>query len=171
MIYELGDKTAEIHKNSLILPNSSLIGDIKISENVSIWFGAVLRADNDKIIIGKNSNIQDNCTLHTDYGFPVIVGERVTVGHNVVLHGCTIENDVIIGMGSILLDGVYVPKNVIVGAGSLISGKTKIEEGTLVLGSPARFVRKLTEEEIVHIQKSAKHYTDKIEIYENIKIK
>ena len=127
--------------------------------------------DNDKIIIGAGSNIQDNSTLHTDYGFPVIVGERVTVGHNVVLHGCTIENDVIIGMGSILLDGSYVPKNVIVGAGSLISAKTKIEEGTLVLGTPARFVRRLTEDEIKHIQNSAKHYVEKIEIYKNAKTK
>lgn len=170
MIYELENKIVKIHENSMILPTASLIGEIEIAENVTIWFGAVLRGDNDKIVIGKDSNIQDNSTLHTDYGFPVILGERVTVGHNVVLHGCTIEDNVIIGMGSILLDGAYIPQNVIVGAGSIVSSKTKIEEGTLVLGSPARFVRKLIEDEIKNIQKSAKHYVEKIEIYKNINI-
>jgi len=168
MIYELGDKKSIIHEKSLILPQTSIIGDVEISENVTIWFGAVLRADNDKIFIGKNSNIQDNSTLHTDYGFPVIIGENVTVGHNVILHGCKLEGDSIIGMSSILLDGAYVPQNVIVGANSLVSSKTKIEEGTLVLGSPARFIRRLSEEEIEHIQKSAKHYTDKIEVYKDM---
>lgn len=168
MIYDLGDKKVKIHENSLVLPQTSLIGDIEIEENVTIWFGAVLRADNDKIFIGKNSNIQDNSTLHTDYGYPVIIGENVTVGHNVILHGCKVEGNAIIGMGSVLLDGAYVPKNVIVGANSLISAKTKIEEGTLMVGSPARFVRKLTDEEIEHIEASAKHYTDKIEVYKNM---
>ena len=168
MIYELGDKKSKIHEMSLILPQTSIIGDVELSENVTIWFGAVLRADNDKIFVGKNSNIQDNSTLHTDYGFPVIIGENVTIGHNVILHGCKLQGDSIIGMGSVLLDGAYVPKNVVIGANSLVSAKTKIEEGTLVLGSPARFVRKLSEEEIEHIQKSAKHYTDKIEVYKNI---
>lgn len=168
MIYEIENKKPIIHKNALILPQTSIIGDVEIYENVSIWFGAVLRGDNDKIYVGKNSNIQDNCTLHTDYGYPVIIGENVTVGHNVILHGCRIEGNAIIGMGSTLLDGVIIPKNVIIGANSLVSSKTKVEEGSLYLGSPARLVRKLTDEEIEKINFSAKHYTDKIEIYKKL---
>lgn len=168
MIYEIENKKPIIHKNALILPQTSIIGDVEIYENVSIWFGAVLRGDNDKIYVGKNSNVQDNCTLHTDYGYPVIIGENVTVGHNVILHGCRIEGNAIIGMGSTLLDGVIIPKNVIIGANSLVSSKTKVEEGSLYLGSPARFVRKLTDEEIEKINFSAKHYTDKIEIYKKL---
>ncbi len=168
MIYEIENKKPIIHKNALILPQTSIIGDVEIYENVSIWFGAVLRGDNDKIYVGKNSNIQDNCTLHTDYGYPIIIGENVTVGHNVILHGCRIEGNAIIGMGSTLLDGVIIPKNVIIGANSLLSSKTKVEEGSLYLGSPARFVRKLTDEEIEKIGFSAKHYTDKIEIYKKL---
>ena len=168
MIYEIENKKPIIHKNALILPQTSIIGDVEIAENVSIWFGAVLRGDNDKIYIGKDSNVQDNCTLHTDYGYPVIIGENVTVGHNVILHGCRIEGNAIIGMGSTLLDGVIIPKNVIIGANSLVSSKTKVEEGSLYLGSPARLVRKLTDEEIEKINFSAKHYTDKIEIYKKL---
>lgn len=168
MIYEIKNKKPIIHKEALVLPQTSIIGDVEIHENVSIWFGAVLRGDNDKIYVGKDSNIQDNCTLHTDYGYPVIIGEKVTVGHNVILHGCKIEGNAIIGMGSIILDGAYLPSNVIIGANSLVSSKTKVEEGSLYLGSPARFVRKLTDEEIENITLSAKHYSDKIETYKNI---
>lgn len=168
MIYEIENKKPIIHKNALILPQTSIIGHVEIHENVSIWFGAVLRGDNDKIYVGKDSNIQDNCTLHTDYGYPVIIGENVTVGHNVILHGCKIEGNAIIGMGSTLLDGSVIPKNVIIGANSLVSSKTKVEEGSLYIGSPARFVRKLTDEEIEKIGLSAKHYTDKIEIYKKL---
>lgn len=165
MIYSLGNKKSIIDKSSYITESSNLIGDIIIEENSSIWFCAVLRADNDRITVGKNSNIQDNCTVHTDYDFPVIIGDRVTVGHNAVLHGCTIKDDVIIGMGSVVLDGSYIPSNVIVGAGSLVTSKSNIEEGTLVLGSPAKSVRKLKETEYKLIENSYKHYVEKINIY------
>ena len=165
MIYSLGEKKTLLNETSYISEGTHLVGDIAVNDNVSIWFGAVLRADNDRIRIGKNSNIQDNCTVHTDYGFPVIIGERVTVGHNVVLHGCNISDDVIIGMGSIVLDGSNIPSNVIVGAGSIITSKSIIEEGTLVLGSPAKSVRKLKDEDYKLIENSYKHYVEKISIY------
>lgn len=165
MVYSLGNKTPIIDKESYITESSNLVGDIVIGKNSSIWFGAVLRADNDRITVGENSNIQDNCTVHTDYSFPVIIGKRVTIGHNVVLHGCTIKDDVIIGMGSVLLDGSYIPSNVIVGAGSLVTAKSVIEEGTLVLGSPAKSVRKIKETEYQLIENSYKHYVEKISIY------
>lgn len=165
MIYSLGNKKTIMDKNSYIAEEASLIGDIDISENASVWFGAVLRADNDKIILGKNSNIQDNSTVHTDNNYPVIIGENVTIGHNVILHGCTISDNSLVGMGSIILDGSFVPKNVIIGAGSLITAKTKIEEGTLVMGKPAKFVRKLNENDYKLIENSYKHYIEKISIY------
>jgi len=139
MIYSLGDKKTLLSETSYISEGTHLIGDIAINDNVSIWFGAVLRADNDRISIGKNSNIQDNCTVHTD--------------------------DVIIGMGSTVLDGSKIPSNVIVGAGSLITSKSTIEEGTLVLGSPAKSIRKLKDEDYKLIENSYKHYVEKISIY------
>lgn len=165
MIYNLGDKRVKIKQDSFIAEESQIIGDVEICENVTIWFGAVLRADNDRIFVGKNSNIQDNCTLHTDYNFPVIIGERVTVGHNVVLHGSQIGNDVLVGMGSVILDGCSIPSNVIIGAGSLVTAKSQIEEGTLVLGSPAKSVRKLNKEDFKSIENSYEHYVEKIKIY------
>lgn len=165
MIYSLGEKKTIANEKCYITEEATLVGDIEIFENASIWFGAVLRADNDKIVLGKNSNIQDNSTIHTDYNYPVIIGENVTVGHNVILHGCTISDNTLVGMGSVILDGSIIPKNVIIGAGSLITAKTKIEEGTLVVGRPAKFVRKLDENDYKLIENSYKHYIDKISIY------
>lgn len=118
----------------------------------------VLRGDVEKIIIGKNSNVQDNSTLHTDFGLPCIVGENVTVGHNVILHSCEIGDNVIVGMGSTVLNGTKIAPNCLIGAGSLVTHKIPYEKGVLILGSPAKIVRKLTDEEIEHIQKNADHY-------------
>ena len=112
----------------------------------------------EKIIIGKNSNVQDNSTLHTDFGLPCIVGENVTVGHNVILHSCEIGDNVIVGMGSAVLNGSKIAPNCLIGAGSLVTHKIPYEKGVLILGSPAKIVRKLTDEEIEHIQKNADHY-------------
>ena len=112
----------------------------------------------EKIIIGKNSNVQDNSTLHTDFGLPCIVGENVTVGHNVILHSCEIGDNVIVGMGSTVLNGTKIAPNCLIGAGSLVTHKIPYEKGVLILGSPAKIVRKLTDEEIEHIQKNADHY-------------
>ena len=112
----------------------------------------------EKITIGKNSNVQDNSTLHTDFGLPCVVGENVTVGHNVILHSCEIGDNVIVGMGSTVLNGSKIAPNCLIGAGSLVTHKIPYEKGVLILGSPAKIVRKLTDEEIEHIQKNADHY-------------
>lgn len=112
----------------------------------------------EKITIGKNSNVQDNSTLHTDFGLPCIVGENVTVGHNVILHSCEIGDNVIVGMGSTVLNGTKIAPNCLIGAGSLVTHKIPYEKGVLILGNPAKIVRKLTDEEIEHIQKNADHY-------------
>ena len=112
----------------------------------------------EKITIGKNSNVQDNSTLHTDFGLPCVVGENVTVGHNVILHSCEIGDNVIVGMGSAVLNGSKIAPNCLIGAGSLVTHKIPYEKGVLILGSPAKIVRKLTDEEMEHIQKNADHY-------------
>lgn len=165
MILELDNIKPKIHENTFIANSADIIGNVEIFENVSIWFGAVLRGDVEKIVIGKNSNIQDNSTVHTDFGIPCIIGENVTVGHNVVLHSCNISDNVIIGMGSTILNGAKIAKNCLVGANSLVTHKLEYEEGMLILGNPAKIVRILTDEEIEHIVKNANHYVENAKRY------
>ena len=133
-------------------------GDVKVEENVSIWFGARLRADMNKIVIGANSNIQENAVVHVDIESPVIIGENVTIGHSAIIHGCNISNNVLVGMGSIILNNAKISKNSIVGAGALVTQGKEFEEGVLILGNPAKAVRKLSEEEIKSIKRSADNY-------------
>ena len=165
MILELDNIKPKIHENTFIANSADIIGNVEIFENVSIWFGAVLRGDVEKIIVGKNSNIQDNSTVHTDFGIPCIIGENVTVGHNVVLHSCNISDNVIVGMGSTILNGAKIAKNCLVGANSLVTHKLEYEEGMLILGNPAKIVRMLTDEEIEHIIKNANHYVENAKRY------
>ncbi len=165
MILKLDNIKPKIHENTFIANSADIIGNVEIFENVSIWFGAVLRGDVEKIVIGKNSNIQDNSTVHTDFGIPCIIGENVTVGHNVVLHSCNISDNVIIGMGSTILNGAKIAKNCLVGANSLVTHKLEYEEGVLILGNPAKIVRILTDEEIEHIVKNANHYVENAKRY------
>ncbi|MGL5000676.1 MAG: gamma carbonic anhydrase family protein [Cetobacterium sp.] len=168
MIYKLGDLVPKIGKNNLIVETSSIIGDVETGENVSIWFSAVLRADMSKIVVGNNSNIQDNTTVHGDTPFPVVIGNNVTIGHNCVIHGCEIGENVIIGMGSILLNGTKIPKNCIVGAGSLVTDKLEAEEGDLIVGSPAKVIKKLSDKNIDYLKYANKVYLDKIDIYKKL---
>ena len=165
MILELDNIKPKIHENTFIANSADIIGNVEIFENVSIWFGAVLRGDVEKIVVGKNSNIQDNSTVHTDFGIPCIIGENVTVGHNVVLHSCNISDNVIVGMGSTILNGAKIAKNCLVGANSLVTHKLEYEEGVLILGNPAKIVRILTDEEIEHIIKNANHYVENAKRY------
>lgn len=165
MILELDNIKPKIHESTFIANSADIIGNVEIFENVSIWFGAVLRGDVEKIVVGKNSNIQDNSTVHTDFGIPCIIGENVTVGHNVVLHSCNISDNVIVGMGSTILNGAKIAKNCLVGANSLVTHKLEYEEGMLILGNPAKIVRMLTDEEIEHIIKNANHYVENAKRY------
>ena len=147
-----------INENSYVSESVDIIGDVKVEENVSIWFGARLRADMNKIVIGANSNIQENAVVHVDIESPVIIGENVTIGHSAIIHGCNISNNVLVGMGSIILNNAKISKNSIVGAGALVTQGKEFEEGVLILGNPAKAVRKLSEEEIKSIQGSADNY-------------
>ncbi|PWR75036.1 gamma carbonic anhydrase family protein [Methanospirillum stamsii] len=152
----------QIHKNiphaSFLAPNATVIGDVEAGPDVNIWYGAVIRADKDRILIGERSNIQDNCVVHTSKGHPVIIGDDVSVGHGAILHGCTIGNTVLVGMGAIVLNGAVVGENTIIGAGALVSEGKTIPPGSLVIGIPGKVVRQITEEEIAGIKTNASGY-------------
>lgn len=157
-----------IGKNNFIAENATVIGNVVTGTNVSIWFSSVLRADCCSIVIGNNTNIQDNSTVHGDKNDPVIIGDNVTIGHNCVIHGSTIGNNVVIGMGSILLNGTNIPDDCIVGAGSVISKKLILKKGELAIGNPPKVIRKLTEENIEYINYAASLYVKEIDLYKNL---
>ena len=158
MIYDLEKNVPEISADSWVAPNAIIIGKVKLEKNSSIWFNAVLRGDIEKIIIGENSNIQDGSVLHTDPGCPLTVGKGVTVGHMVMLHGCEISDDTLIGIGSTILNKAKIGKNCIIGANTLITENKVIPDNSLVLGSPGKVIRKVTDDEIKVICENAKHY-------------
>ena len=146
-------------------PSADLIGDVRLGARASVWFGAVIRADNTPIVIGEDSNIQDLAMCHSDPGAPLVIGARVTVGHQAILHGCTIADDCLIGMGAKILNGVVLESDCLVGAGALITEGKRIEAGSLIVGSPARVLRMLTEEEKMALRVSAAQYAEKAAHY------
>ena len=148
MLYEWNDKkpTYQVPFTGWIADNASVIGDVHLGENVSVWFGAVVRADNAPIYLGKNSNVQENSVIHTDEGIAVIIGEGVTIGHLAMLHGCSIGDNSLIGIGAIVLNNAKIGKNCIIGANALIPEGKDIPDGSLVMGSPGKVVRELTEQ-------------------------
>ncbi|MBV7275527.1 gamma carbonic anhydrase family protein [Clostridium sp. PL3] len=166
MIRKFKDRAPKIHESCFIADTAEVIGKVTLEEKVSIWFGAVLRGDENAIYIGKGSNIQDNCTVHgSTNGEPTEVGDYVTIGHNVVLHGCKIGNGSLIGMGSIILDGAQIGEGSLIGAGSLVPPNKKMPDGVLCMGSPAKVIRELSEEEKEYIKYAAEHYIEEIEAY------
>jgi carbonic anhydrase/acetyltransferase-like protein (isoleucine patch superfamily) len=160
IIKSFNGKLPKIHESVYISENVSIIGDVEIGENSSVWFGAVIRGDVCNVKIGNNSNIQDNAVIHVNYNMPSIIGDFVTVGHSAIIHGATIGDFVIVGMGAIVLDGVKVGKNVIIAAGSLVPPRMEIPDGVMVMGVPAKIVRTLRDEEIEHIKKNALDYVE-----------
>jgi carbonic anhydrase/acetyltransferase-like protein (isoleucine patch superfamily) len=143
-----------------IAPNASVIGDVVLKSNASIWFGAVLRGDNETMTIGENSNVQDNSVLHTDPGIPLTVGANVTIGHMVMIHGATIGDGSLIGIGAVLLNRCVIGKDCIVGAGALVTEGKQFPDGSLILGSPARVARPITDQERQMLAGAAQHYVD-----------
>lgn len=161
MIYALGDKRIEIKGDDyFIADTATVIGSVILENNVSIWFNTVLRGDNDIIHIGENTNIQDGSILHVDEGVPLTIGKNVTVGHKVMLHGCTIGNNTLIGMNAVILNHAKIGNNCIIGANALITEGKEIPDGSLVMGSPGKVIRPLTEQEIMTLQFSATHYVE-----------
>ncbi|MCM2391621.1 gamma carbonic anhydrase family protein [Streptomyces albipurpureus] len=156
----VGGKAPNIDPAAFTAPTSVVIGDVTMAAGASLWYHAVLRADLGPIVIGADSNIQDNCSVHVDPGHPVTVGERVSVGHNAVLHGCTVEDGVLIGMGATVLNGAHIGAGSLVAAQALVPQGMQIPPGSLVAGVPARVRRELTEEERAAIQTNAAVYLD-----------
>jgi len=159
MIVPLNGATPKIGKDSFVAENATLVGDVTIGKGCTVWYNAVLRGDVFPIRIGDETNIQDGTIIHGTYKkCGTTLGNRVSIGHAVVLHGCTIDDGTLIGMGSIVMDHAHVPKHCLVGAGSLVTENSKFEEGSLILGRPAKMVRKLTEEEVLNLERSADNY-------------
>ncbi len=158
MIIELGEKKPVIGRNVFIAPTAVIVGDVEIQEGASIWYGAVLRGDMAPIFIGKNTNVQDNCTIHTDYGKPAHVGESVTIGHNAIVHGCSIEEYCLIGMGAIILNDARILRGSIVAAGSLVKSRQEVGPFHMVAGTPAVFKKAYPPNLTSMITDPAEHY-------------
>ena len=157
-LYTFENSTPEIKETSFVAPNASLIGRVKIGENSSVWFNTVLRGDMETITIGHESNIQDLSMGHADPGFPLVLGNRVTIGHHCVLHGCKIGDDCLIGMGAIIMNGVRIGRGSIIGAGAVLLEGMEIPEFSMVIGSPAKIKKTYDESILENIRKSAKIY-------------
>lgn len=158
MIYSLGDLTVSQHDSVFIAPGAHVVGDVELQENSSVWFNAVIRGDCDKITVGKNSNIQDGSVLHTDEGVPLTIGEGVTVGHKVMLHGCTIGDYSLIGINAVVLNGAKIGKHCVIGANALITEGMEIPDGSLVVGSPGKVIKSLSDKQRAQLELSAAHY-------------
>jgi Carbonic anhydrases/acetyltransferases, isoleucine patch superfamily len=158
-------KWPNVSPKAMIHPTAYVIGDVEIGEYSSLWHYVVVRGDNDYIRIGKETNVQENSTIHTDPGFPVEIGDRVTIGHNAVIHGAKIGSNVIIGMGAIVLNGAKIGSYSIIGAGAVVTQGTEIPEGSLALGVPARVVRRLNENDIKMIEENAEEYLRHVRRY------
>ena len=158
MIRELNGKKPKIHPTAFIHETAEIIGDVTIEKDASVWPYCVLRGDFDAIVVGEGSNVQDNTVAHTIQGKPVVLGKGISVGHSVILHGCTVKDNCIVGMGSIVLDGATVEADCLVGAGAVVSPNTTVASGHLALGIPARSIRKLKPEEVEHIRENAREY-------------
>ncbi len=165
MIISYHGKTPQTGQAAFVAENAAVTGDVTLGKDSSVWFSAVIRGDGPHIEIGERSNIQDGCVLHADPGYPLTVGGRVTVGHGAILHGCEVGDGSLIGMGAIVLNGAKIGKNCIVGAGALVTGGKEFEDGMLILGSPAKAVRRLTPVEIASNLSSAKHYVEQAKEY------
>lgn len=158
MKYRLGDSLVETHPDSWIAPTAVLIGKVRLEQGASVWFNTVLRGDNELILIGKHSNVQDGAVMHTDMGYPLTIGTGVTIGHKAMLHGCTVDDYSLIGINAVILNGARIGKHCIIGANALIGEGKVIPDGSLVMGSPGKVVRELTEAQKLKLEASAANY-------------
>jgi carbonic anhydrase/acetyltransferase-like protein (isoleucine patch superfamily) len=160
MLYDLENKKPKNSGENWVAPNATIIGDVTLEKNTSIWFNATLRGDIENIYVGEGSNIQDGSILHTDSGYPLKIGKNVTVGHLVMLHGCTIGDNSLIGIGAVILNNAKIGNNCVIGAKSLITENKEIPDNSLVVGSPGRVIRKVTDEEVKAIKENAIRYQE-----------
>ena len=164
-LYAINDVEPQLGEGAWAAPSADLIGDVRLGARASVWFGAVLRGDNTPLILGPDTNFQDGSIGHSDADFPLTIGARVTVGHQAILHGCTIADDCLIGMGARMLNGATIEPECIVGAGALVTEGKHFERGSLIVGTPARMVRQITDEERQLLRASAAHYAEKAKRY------
>ena len=166
-VYALDGVAPTVADSAWIADSAQVMGRVELGEDVSIWFGAVLRGDTETLRLGRGTNIQDGSVLHTDVGKPLVLGENVTVGHRVVLHGCTVGDGSLIGIGAIVLNGAKIGKACLVGAGALVTEGKEFPDGSMILGSPAKVVRQLSPAQIEGLLASARHYVDNAARYKN----
>ncbi|MEQ8291695.1 MAG: gamma carbonic anhydrase family protein [Roseovarius sp.] len=164
-IYTLDGHTPQLADDTWVAPDANLIGQVILEDGASVWFGATLRGDNEPITIGRGSNVQENCVMHTDMGFPLTVGENCTIGHKVMLHGCTLGNNTLIGMGATILNGAKIGNNCLIGAGALITEGKEIPDGSLVMGAPGKVIRQLDDKALQAVTAGALHYQENMRRY------
>ncbi|MGG1943201.1 gamma carbonic anhydrase family protein [Trinickia sp. NRRL B-1857] len=160
-IYKLGEHAPTIHESVFVADTATIVGKVTLEENASVWFGAAIRGDNEPITIGCGSNVQEGAVLHTDPGRPLSLGRDVTVGHQAMLHGCTIGDNSLVGIQAVVLNGAVIGRNCLVGAGSVVTENKTFPDRSLILGSPARVARELTDEEVERLAQSAKSYVER----------
>ncbi|PRB77503.1 gamma carbonic anhydrase family protein [Pseudomonas sp. MYb185] len=165
MKYRLGNDRVEMADDAWIADSAMVIGKVRLEKGASVWFNAVLRGDCELILIGENSNVQDGAIMHTDYGFPLTLGKGVTVGHKAMLHGCTVGDDSLIGINAVVLNGARIGRNCIIGANALVPEGKEIPDGSLVMGSPGKVVRQLSEQQHQAIVAGAAHYVHNAQRY------
>ena len=164
-LYELDGIAPQVHESAWVADSAQVMGKVSLAEGASVWFGAVVRGDNEPIRIGRRSNIQDGSVLHSDLGMPLSIGENVTVGHQVMLHGCTIGDGSLIGIQAVVLNGAKIGKNCLVGAGSLVTEGKEFPDGSLIVGAPAKAVRVMDADQIERMQRGAAHYVENARSY------
>jgi carbonic anhydrase/acetyltransferase-like protein (isoleucine patch superfamily) len=165
MIYALDGRAPQIAADAYVAPNATVIGDVHLGSQASVWFGVVLRGDVERLTIGRGTNIQDNSVLHSDPGAPLVLGEMVTVGHMVMLHGCHVGDRSLVGLGAVIMNHARIGADSIVGAGALITEGKNFPDGMLILGAPARVTRPLTDEEIARLPRNAERYIARGQFY------
>jgi len=159
-LYAIGSDSPELNEGSWVAPDANVIGKVVLERAASVWFGCTIRGDNEEIRVGEGSNVQEHCVMHVDPGFPLTIGAGCTIGHKVMLHGCTIGDNTLIGMGATILNGARIGKNCLVGAGALITEGKEIPDGSLVMGMPGKVVRELDDATIQGLRASALHYQE-----------
>lgn len=164
-IYQLENLIPSIHESAWVADSARVIGDVELGADSSVWFGVVIRGDTEHITVGRGSNIQDNSVLHADQGVPLVIGENVTVGHQVMLHGCTIGDGSLIGIAAVVLNGARIGKNCLVGAGSLVTEGKEFPDGSMIFGSPAKAVKQLSSQQVDDLKLVAEHYVDNANRY------
>lgn len=164
-IYALHDVEPQIDARAWVAPDANVIGNVRLDAAVSVWFGSTMRGDNEPIVIGEGSNVQEDVVMHTDPGFPLTIGQGCTIGHKAMLHGCTLGENTLVGMGATILNGAKIGRNCLIGACALITEGKEIPDGSLVMGAPGKIVRELDDAAVAGLRASALHYQNRAELF------